>query len=122
MRRRLLWLGLIAYAVLGVVLTLVPINPLDVGEGWHLDVPVNLVMFAPPAALALLVAPRLHPLVPVLVAAAASATIETLQALSPRDASLRDLVLNTVGAAIGAGIGWFLRQRSTRARVRRLES
>lgn len=112
-RRRGLLAALAVYAGVGLVLTLVPANPLNVGEAgrWRLDVPVNLVMFAPPAALAVLLWRRLHPAVPVAVAALASATIETLQALSPRDASLRDLVLNVAGAAAGAALGWFVRVR-----------
>lgn len=108
------WLvaGLVGYLALGAVLTLVPDNPLSFGgREWPLDVPVNLVMFAPPATVALLVWRRLHPAVPVAAAAVASATIETLQSLSPREASLRDLVLNVAGAAAGAALGWYLRVR-----------
>lgn len=104
--------ALVVYAVAGAVLTLVPDNPFSFGgREWPLDIPVNLVMFAPPAAMALLLWRRLHPAVPVALAALASAGIETLQALSPRDASLRDLVLNVAGAAAGAALGWFVRVR-----------
>ena len=104
--------ALVLYAGAGVVLTQLPDNPFSFGgREWPLDVPVNLVMFAPPAAVALLVWRRLHPAVPVAIAFLASATIETLQALSPRDASLRDLVLNVAGAAAGAAVGWFVRVR-----------
>ena len=104
--------ALAVYAVAGAVFTLVPDNPFSFGgREWPLDVPVNLVMFLPPAAVALVVWPRLHPAVPVALAALASAGIETLQALSPRDASLRDLVLNVAGAAAGAAVGWYIRVR-----------
>jgi hypothetical protein len=108
------WLvaALVVYAALGVVLTQVPDNPFSFGgREWPLDVPVNLVMFAPPAAIAVVLWRRLHPLVAVAGAAVASASIETLQALSPRDASFQDLVLNVTGAGAGAAVGWFLRVR-----------
>ena len=111
-RRGWLVAALVVYAGAGAVLTLVPDNPFYFGgRDWPLDVPVNLVMFLPPAAVVLVVWSRLHPLVPVALAAAASATIETLQALSPRDASLRDLVLNVTGALAGAAVGVIARRR-----------
>lgn len=108
--RRLGWIALAVYVALGLALTLVPRNPLNLrGRELPLDVPVNLVMLAPPVAAVLLLRRRLHPLIPVAVASAVSAAIEVVQALTPREASLRDWVLNTAGAAAGAAVAVVLR-------------
>lgn len=122
-RRRLLAVALVLYLMAGLVLTLVPANPLNFGTGqWALDVPVNLVMFAPPVAAVLLLRRRLRPAVPVAVAAFASASIEAAQALSPREASLRDWVLNTTGAALGALAVAVARRGGRSGPVRRLDT
>ena len=102
-RRRWLWAALGAYALIGVVLTMVPINLLDKeAGGWSWDRPVNLVMFMPPVASVLLLDRRIRPWWPVLAVAVLSALIEAVQKLSPRDSSLQDWVLNVAGASLAA--------------------
>ena len=102
-RRRLLWLGLAGYALVGVVLTLVPINLFDrEAGGWSWDRPVNLVMFVPPVVLALVLDRQLKPWVPVAVVVVLSGLIELVQKLSPRDSSSQDWMLNVAGATAAA--------------------
>ena len=121
-RRRLLLLALVAYAVAGAVLTLVPANPLDDGDrGWHLDAPVNLLMFMPPVVLVLLLDRRVRAWWTVAAVMVLSAGIEAVQSLSPRDSSLRDWLLNTAGAAIAAGALALSRRGNSRTEVRTLE-
>jgi len=68
------------------------------------DVALNLLLFALPVALAATLWPKVRWWLWVLVALIASTTIELLQfAGLPRDASAADVLVNTVGAVIGAG-------------------
>ena len=102
-RRRLAWAALAAYLVVGVVLTLAPLNLLDKeAGGWSWDRPVNVVMFMPPVVLVLLADRRVRPWWPVLGVMALSALIEGAQKLSPRDSSPQDWLLNVGGAALAA--------------------
>jgi glycopeptide antibiotics resistance protein len=122
-RRRLLWLALVVYAVLGMVLTLVPFNPLDPGfRDWRLDRPVNFVMFMPPVVVVLLLDRRIRAWWPVVLVAVLSAGIEVVQATSPRDSSLLDWVLNTSGAALAAAVVALYRRGSRGTPIRRLET
>ena len=119
-RRRLLWVALGLYVVVGLLLTLSPFNVFDREfSEFQLDVPVNLVMFMPPVALVLLLDRRLKPWWPVVAVLVTSLTIEVVQKLSPRDSSWGDVLLNVGGAAlaaaaVGLGRSW---QRARRLRV-----
>jgi VanZ family protein len=65
------------------------------------------VLFVPPALL-LAVATR-RPVLALLLGASLSAAIELVQALVPaigRSCDTNDWTSNTIGAAIGAGLGW----------------
>ena len=84
------------------------------------DVVVNIVGFLPLGfllALLLLSRGRVRPLALVLLVTAAGAgisfAIEWIQVLMPsRYSSLLDFLLNTLGAALGAGIALWLRRRA----------
>ncbi len=88
------------------------------GFGW-IEAVANVVMIVPLAFLAgwwlrrfLLVA---------VLGCAASAAIEIIQLVVPdRVASVRDIVANTTGAAIGAGLAWLASRRRTIGRASEL--
>lgn len=79
--------------------------------GWsmtpeHMDAVLNTLMLLPLALLAALWAPRVRWWVWGLAGLAGSLGIEGLQLLFlPRDASWFDVLFNTIGAFLGAGIG-----------------
>jgi hypothetical protein len=81
---------------------------------WALPTPsrvelmANVVLFVPPALL-LAVATR-RPVLALVIGAGLSAAIELVQALIPaigRSCDTTDWTSNTIGAAIGAALGWF---------------
>lgn len=80
----------------------------------------NVAVFVPPLALVAVLWPRLRWRTCVLSGLAASAGVEAAQAVlfAGRSATVRDLVANTVGSAVGAGIGVWLRRRSDAVRQR----
>ena len=85
-----------------------PLTCLVCGEVGAVDVTLNLLLFAPLAAgLALLGTGMIRIFV---IAALLSLTIETIQLawIPGRDASLSDLVTNSIGAAV---IGWVVHRR-----------
>ena len=77
---------------------------------------LNVALFIPGAAAAALLWPRVRWSRWVLVGFLVSATIETLQGLflDGRNAQLHDLVSNTLGAAIGAGLARLVRPHLVR--------
>ena len=67
------------------------------------DTALNLLLFALPVALAAAVWPRVRWWLWALIALIASAVVELLQfAALPRDASAADVLVNTLGAVLGA--------------------
>ena len=129
-RARTLLGAVLGLSVLPVLaLTLVPAaRPAGEGAGctvqFALPTPgsvellANVALFVPPAVLATLLTRR--PLLVLLVAAGASAAIETLQALLPA-CDTNDWAMNTAGAAIGVllaiGVLALSRPRTTATRA-----
>ena len=101
----------------GLVL-LTPLTCLVCGDRGGADIAVNLFLFLP-LAIGLRLSGQSW-LRTVLVAAAVSFTVESLQltVVPGRDASLSDLLSNTTSGAIGATIGAFLPQALAPARRR----
>lgn len=120
-RRRWASWGLAAYLVLAAVVLLSPLSAgaaVDLlvrlvrdglgltgfGAGW-IEFAANVALFVPLGFL--LTALWSRPWVGVLVALAVSAGAELVQLVLPaRLASIRDVVANVIGAALGAGIAW----------------
>lgn len=121
-RRWVLW-ALAVYAIAAAVLLLSPIGPGRIGDaimrwihtdlglttfrqGW-IEMPANVLLFVPLGLLLTLLFRRIW--VGVAIALTASAAAELVQAVLPsRTPSLRDVVANVLGAAIGAGIAWLI--------------
>ena len=85
------------------------------------DTALNLLLFALPVALAAAVWSRMRWWLWALIALIASAAVELLQfAALPRDASAADVLVNTLGAVLGAGAAALVRtciaSRSGRSR------
>jgi glycopeptide antibiotics resistance protein len=117
--RRGWWIAAIACTALIFVATLTP-EPEVHGIGsdwpyWPFDIVQNLVLFAPLGA-SLFLTTRSHAK-SIALGAALSAAVEMLQlhVIRGRDASLVDLVSNTLGTAAGslfaAAVDTFLRRR-----------
>lgn len=89
-------------------------------QGW-IEAPANVLLFVPLGLLLTLFFRR--PWVGVIVAILLSIGAELVQITLPdRLPSLRDVVANALGAAIGAGVAWMLimvRRRSRRRRSHR---
>lgn len=76
----------------------------------------NVALFAPVGFLLCLALPAVRRVLLWGLCVAASASIELYQYVFPdRDASLRDLTMNSLGAALGVALAWAV----TRARARR---
>jgi len=76
------------------------------GSGW-IEFSANILMFVPLGFLLTLL--MRHPWRGVVLAVVFSAGAELIQFLVPsREPSLRDLLANTLGAALGAGVAWLL--------------
>ncbi|HEX5331218.1 MAG TPA: VanZ family protein [Cellulomonas sp.] len=125
-RRALIGWALVAVIVLAAVLTLSPLplqdlastaidRVLDVLHSWGvpprvdrhvLELGANIVMFVPLGLLAALLLPRRRWWVALVGALLASVAVEAVQsaALPHRFGSLRDVLGNTLGAAIGIGL------------------
>jgi hypothetical protein len=121
-RRWVLW-AFAAYALAAGVLLLSPIGPgriveaimrwihEDLGlasfrQGW-IEAPANVLLFVPLGLLLTLIFRR--PWAGVVLALVMSAGAELVQAVLPsRTASLRDVVANVLGAAIGSLIAWLI--------------
>ena len=74
------------------------------------DTGLNILLFAVPVALAATVWPRARWWLWALIALIASAAVELVQlAALPRDASVADVLVNTLGAVLGAGAAGLLR-------------
>lgn len=101
-----------------------PCAPLTLacGDTWGVDLALNLALFLPLGAAAQLSGLRVTRVA--LLGLALSLLIETLQAtlIPGRDPSVRDLLANTAGAAVGAAIAaaWRALTRPTPAEARRL--
>ena len=76
----------------------------------------NVAAFVPALTLVMAVWPRLRWQDCVAYGFLASMGVETVQALffTGRSATMRDVVANTTGAALGAGLGVWLRRRAQR--------
>ena len=76
----------------------------------------NVAVFVPALTLAMAVWPRVRWQDCVAYGFLASLSVETVQALvfAGRSATMRDVVANTAGAALGAGLGVWLRRRAPR--------
>ena len=75
---------------------------LDSLSSTTVEMVANVLLFVPVALLFAAAAPRLPGVVVWLICTAASAAVETAQLVLPdRQSSLRDVVLNSAGAAIG---------------------
>ncbi len=126
-----LWLG--AYAVALALIAFWPV-PVDSGAGPFLraitaavpwltydliEFSANVLLFVPLGALLALVIPRRRMLV-LPVALVSTIIIETGQALllSARTPSLRDIVANFSGAAVGLLIVWLLERRRAKTAAR----
>ena len=84
------------------------------------EVKLNVALFVPGAFAAALLWPRVRWWQWVLVGFGITASIETLQAvfLDSRTPQLRDLVSNTLGAALGSGgVVWHRHRESTREAI-----
>lgn len=127
--RRLVLAGLGLYAAVVLVVVIAPVSYADVvhaiddllreglgmtwfGSGW-IEFAANVLLFVPLGLLLTLLFRR--PWIGVVVSVAASVAVELAQLVVPsRQASLRDVVANALGAAIGAAIAWLLVRRRSR--------
>lgn len=127
--RRLVLAGLGLYAAVVLVVVIAPVSYADVvhaiddllreglgmtwfGSGW-IEFAANVLLFVPLGLLLTLLFRR--PWIGVVVSLAASVAVELAQLVVPsRQASLRDVVANALGAAIGAAIAWLLVRRRSR--------
>ncbi|MEV7618652.1 VanZ family protein [Microbacterium sp. NPDC089321] len=85
------------------------------------DVALNVLLFAVPVALAATLWPRVRWWLWAPIALILSATVELVQfAALPRDASSADILVNTIGAVIGAGAAALVRKMPRRFAESRL--
>lgn len=85
------------------------------------DVALNLLLFALPVALAATLWPRVRWWLWALIALTLSTTVELVQfAALPRDASAADVLVNTIGAVVGAGSVALMRTTRRRTAESRL--
>jgi glycopeptide antibiotics resistance protein len=131
-RRWPLW-GLLAYVAVVGVIVLSPVSYSGIvhaigdwmgealglngfGTGW-IEFVANILMFVPLGLLLTLV--FRHPWWGVVLALVLSAGVEIAQTVIPsRQASLRDVVANVLGAGVGAVLAWLLVLRRDRTRRR----
>lgn len=128
-RRRWAFGGLVAYAVIVGAVLFAPVSyggivdsvgewgartlSLDwFGSGW-IEFSANVLMFTPLGFFLAVLTPRWwHGF---LIAAMLSASAELIQAVIPsRQPSVRDIVANTLGAVVGAGVAWLVVTRAGR--------
>ncbi len=78
------------------------------------QVAANVLLFVPFGALVLLIWTRASIIHATIAGAATSALIELLQLLvrPERVAEVHDVIANTMGAAVGAGVVWVVRRRA----------
>lgn len=127
MRLSLISIGLLIFAFAAILLATLFPGPMSVvprlgclfcGDTITADAVLNVVLFAPLGAFAAVVGWRWGRVL--LAGALLSAMIELAQVAIPgRDASIADVLLNTLGVAVGVGIvrssRWWLRPTSRRA-------
>lgn len=133
-RRRWVWWALAAYALAALVVLVAPVSYSEIvvaiwawshatlgiggfGAGW-IEFGANILLFLPLGLLLTLLFRR--PWVGFAVALGLSFGAELVQILLPsRMASLRDIVANALGAAVGALIAWLIirRRRFSRSRA-----
>ncbi len=129
--RRAVVAALGVYAALVLVVLIAPVSYADIvhaidavlrdglglswfGSGW-IEFVANVLLFVPLGLLLALLFDR--PWVGVAACLAVSVAVEVAQfVVPPRQASLRDVIGNTIGALIGAGIAWLLARRRGRGR------
>lgn len=131
LRTRRSW-AIVGLAVYGVVVALVVLLPVSYsaivngigdwmrydlgltffGSGW-IEFVANILMFTPLGFLLALL--FRHPWYGVALSLALSAAVEVVQIVIPsRQASLRDVVANVLGAALGATVAWLIVVRRDR--------
>lgn len=87
------------------------------GSGW-IEFTANILMFVPLGFLLTLLFS--HPWYGVILALGLSAAAEVAQIVIPsRHASLRDILANVAGAALGAALAWLIVLRRSRAQQRK---
>lgn len=133
-RRRWALIGLFAYLLCAGLVLLLPVSYSEIvraigdwlaqhlgldwfGSGW-VEFTANILLFAPLGALLVLWIGRFG--WSVLAAVAISVGAELAQIVIPgREPTIRDVISNTIGALLGAGVGWLLtRKRSSLSRRR----
>ncbi|WP_106816278.1 VanZ family protein [Microbacterium timonense] len=133
-RRRWVIAGLVAYGVAVGLVLLLPISYSGIvnrigdalrdglgidwfGSGW-IEFGANILMFVPLGFLLTLM--FRHPWYGVALAIALSAAAELAQIVIPsRQPTLRDILANTLGAAVGGGVAWLIVLRTERRAARR---
>lgn len=136
-RRRWVVGGLVAYVVVVAVVVLLPVSYAGIvhrldgwlrdglgitvfGSGW-IEFAANIVMFLPLGFLLTLL--FRHPWYGTILAVVLSAGVEIAQIVIPsRQASLRDVVSNGIGAALGAFLAWLVVLRRDHRRARAAEA
>ena len=132
--RRRAALGLVSYSLLLVAVLVLPISYAGlvntitewlheslaltaIRSGW-VEFGANILVFVPLGLLVTLLAR--HPLHGVGLALLLSVTAELAQLVIPsRQPSLRDILANVTGGAVGAALAWFLLRRVRRRSQRR---
>lgn len=135
-RRSWVVVGLTVYLLAVVLVLVLPVGYSDIvqtiadalrnaagaasfGSGW-IEFVANILMFAPLGFLLTLL--FRHPWYGVLLALTLSAGAELVQLVIPsRQASLRDILANVLGAAIGAALAWLIVLRREHRVARRTE-
>lgn len=135
-RRRWVVGGLVAYVVAVAAVVLLPVSYAGIvhrldawvreglgitvfGSGW-IEFAANIVMFLPLGFLLTLL--FRHPWYGTILAVVLSAGVEVAQIVIPsRQASLRDVVSNGIGAALGAFLAWLVVLRRDHRRARAAE-
>lgn len=136
-RRRWVVGGLVAYVVVVAVVVLSPVSYAGIvhrldgwlrdglgitvfGSGW-IEFAANIVMFLPLGFLLTLL--FRHPWYGTILAVVLSAGVEIAQIVIPsRQASLRDVISNGIGAALGAFLAWLVVLRRDHRRARAAEA
>lgn len=85
--------------------------PAPLTAGASVEFAANVLVFVPVLALVLLLRPRLRWIQGVALGFLVSLSVEVVQALflPARSATVSDVIANTIGAVLGASLGWWMR-------------